>query len=155
MAVTSASNGPVYDPADSMRTRGVRVSAADPSRRKRHSRFGYQYLSVSLLAQFLLAWLIGFPAILLAVEVDPRFGAACVVSGLLLIGGAIRALGSERDWERFVASQRARPGGFAYPSGRDARLWFAAGFSIIGAGFVLGGVLGVLAIFGLYDFPRQ
>ena len=78
-----------------------------------------------------------------------------MASGLLLIGGAIRALSSDRDWERFAASQRARPGGSAYPAGRIGRRWFTAGMSIIGAGFIVGGVLGVLAIFGLHEFPRQ
>ena len=110
---------------------------------------------MSLLAQFLLAWLVGFPAAVLAAAVDSRSIAAWVVSGLLLIGGAIRALSSERDWERFVASQRARPGGSAFPTGPDARRWFAAAMSIIGAGLVVGGVLGGLAILGLFELPRQ
>jgi hypothetical protein len=78
-----------------------------------------------------------------------------VASGLLLIGCAIRALSSDRDCERFAASQWARPGGSAYPAGRFGRRWFTAGMSIIGAGLLVGGVLGVLAIFGLYEFPRQ
>jgi hypothetical protein len=110
---------------------------------------------MGLLAQFLLAWLIGFPAVFLAAEADSRFIAACAVSGLLLVIGAVHALSNEREWERFLTSQRSRPGGAAYPRGPGARLAFAVGTAIIGVGFLVGGVLGVLAIFGLYELPRQ
>jgi hypothetical protein len=108
---------------------------------------------MSLLEQLLIAWLIGFPAIVLAGNVDERFIALCGVSGLLLIAGAIRALTNDRDWERFLASQRR--GRFGYPRGRLPRLWFGLGVSVIGAGFALAGVLGLLAVFGLYELPGQ
>lgn len=100
----------------------------------------------------MLAWLIGFPALVLAGEVDDRFGALGTISGLLLIGMAVRAVTSDRDWERFVASQRR--GRFGHPRGRAARLWFAGLTFLIGLGWTLAGLLGILAVFGLYDFPE-
>ena len=106
---------------------------------------------MSLLGQFVLAWAIGFPAIVLAGEVDERFAALFGLSGLLLIGMAIRAVTNDNDWQSLLASQRR--GRFGYPRGRLPRLWFGIIVFIIGMAWTLGGVLGVLAILRLYDFP--
>ena len=100
----------------------------------------------------MLAWFIGLIAIVLGGEVDDRFITLCGVSGLLLIGMAVRGVRSDRDWERFLASQRR--GRFGYPESRLARLWFGLITFIIGLGWTFGGLLGVLAIFGLYEFPE-
>ena len=88
----------------------------------------------------------------LAGEVDGRFAALFGLSGLLLIGMAIRAATNDKDWESFLAAQRR--GRFGYPRGRVPRLWFGIVSFIIGMGWTVGGVLGVLAILGLYDFPE-
>lgn len=106
---------------------------------------------MSLLGQLLIPWLIGFPALILSAEVDDRFAVFFGVSGMLLLASGIRVLTNDRDWSRFLASQRR--GRFGYPPGRLPRLAFGAGVLIIGLGWTFGGLLGVLALLGLYDFP--
>jgi hypothetical protein len=103
------------------------------------------------VGQFVLAWVIGFPAIVLAGEVDGRFAVLLLASGGLLIALAVRAALDDRAWEVFLRSQRR--GNFGYPGGRLHRVGFAFELAAVGLGFTTGGVLGFLAIFDLYDFP--
>jgi hypothetical protein len=108
---------------------------------------------MSVLALFVAPWLIGFPGILLAGAVDPRFIAACGPSGLLLIAAAFRVATDDRAWRGFVASQDRGRGHFpagassARPTRRVSQSSARASPSR--------GVLGVLAILGLHELLEQ
>lgn len=102
---------------------------------------------MSVLAQFLGAWAVGIPAVLLAAEVDEAFALALAVPGVLLLGAAVRALTNDRAWRRFLAAVRF------YPQGRTARMCFGGVTFMLGTGWLFGGLVGLLVVLGL-DEPR-
>ena len=99
--------------------------------------------------RFVVAWAIGLAAIFL-MDVHDGLGSLLLPSGLILIWAGVALARNPREWDLLMASigpRRARhlPGW--------GRWVFAVGLAVIGAGWALGGVLGVLAIFGLYEYP--
>lgn len=107
---------------------------------------------MSLAAQFGIAWLIGFVAIGLGIAIDDAFAVLLAVSGLLLATMAVRGLTNDRDWNRFVT---AASGASRYPRGQGARLVFCAITFVIGTGWIVGGVVGLLTALGAGELPSE
>jgi hypothetical protein len=99
-------------------------------------------MRASLARQFLLAWAIGVAALVLAAAVDDRFAALFVVSGVMLLLVAVRALTNDRAWERLRARLPI------YTRSDLGRLWFGTGVFMLGSGWLAGGAIGLLLLFG-------
>ena len=97
-------------------------------------------------ARLVVAWVIGFPTLFL-MDVHDGFGSLLLLSGLLLIWSGVVIARDPGEAERFSAAL------YGPRSGASMRWAFASGLIVIGAGFTVGGVLGVLALLGLYEYP--
>ncbi len=107
------------------------------------------------MAYFFVAWVFGALAVALA-TIDDGFMAFAVIAGPLMIAAGIRIFRDPNDpWNRIMAGMPASGRMWLPGDGLAIRAFGAGAFVLIGTGFFVGGVLGVLAIFGAYDFPSQ
>ena len=104
--------------------------------------------------RFLVAWAIGFPTMFLMGWRD-GFGVLLTVSGLLLMWAGWRLARDPDEWRSFrdAAVGGRRLAARSLPDSALVRWAFAVGFLAIGAGWTFGGVLGGLAVIGLYEYP--
>lgn len=100
--------------------------------------------------RFFAAWALGVAAMLLLGVAD-GFGVLMLPSGLLLVWAGVSLGRDDEEWERYRQVASRQPGVIAIPG--FVRWPVAGGLVVIGLGWTLGGVLSVLAIFGLYAFP--
>ncbi|HVL94548.1 MAG TPA: hypothetical protein VM266_01675 [Solirubrobacteraceae bacterium] len=107
---------------------------------------------MSLATHFISACLIAAVAIGLGIAVDDAFAALLSVSGLLLATMAVRGLTSDRDWRRFTT---APSGATRHLRGQGARLIFCAITFVIGTGWIVAGVVGLLTALGAGALPPE
>lgn len=100
--------------------------------------------------RFVGAWAIGFPTLFL-MDVHDGFGSLLLPSGALLIWSGLALARDTSQWERFVRALSSRHPTPTLPA--FARLGVRVQLRRDRCRFALGGVLGMLALFGLYEYP--
>jgi hypothetical protein len=102
---------------------------------------------------FVVAWAIAVVGGVLGENGDGWF-ALLAPSGLVMMRAGWLLRTDDGAWREFYEAWSRGVRQIASPGAqRFARTTWYGGMLLIGAVFTLGGVLGVLAAFGLYDFP--